>query len=79
MQNMGKGQYSVLPPPLQRIQWTGALHAAPKLSLNVGGVFHLINRYCLNPSNGEATFVQSIRTKIFLKNHPNPVMLVFIG
>ena len=36
-------------------------------------------KYGLTPSNAEATFVQSTRTKRFLKKHLNPVMLVCIG
>ena len=32
--------------------------------------------YLFNPSNAEATFVQSSR---FFENHLNPVMLAFIG
>ena len=32
----------------------------------------------LNPSNAEATFVQSTGMQIFFENHLNPVMLVFI-
>ena len=32
-----------------------------------------------NPSNAEATFVQSKRTQRVFENHLNPVMLVFIG
>ena len=33
----------------------------------------------LNPSNAEATFVQSTKSQSFCENHLNPVMLVFIG
>ena len=36
--------------------------------------FHLFNS-----SNSEASFVQSTVIKRFLKDHLNPVMLVFIG
>ena len=32
-----------------------------------------------SPSNAETTFVQSTWTQEFLKNHLNPVLLVFIG
>ena len=31
-----------------------------------------------NPSNAEATFVQSTSTQRYFENHLNPVMLVFI-
>ena len=34
--------------------------------------------YIINPSNAKATYVQSTMTQRFLKNHLNPVMLVFI-
>ena len=33
----------------------------------------------VNPSNSEATFVQSTLDAKILENHQNPVMLVFIG
>ena len=33
----------------------------------------------INPSNAEATFVQSTRTQNLFENHLNPVILIFIG
>ena len=32
-----------------------------------------------NPSNADATFIQSTRMQRFLKNHLNLIILVFIG
>ena len=49
------------------------------LKWHIAGMDNLQQEILLNPSNTEATFVQSTMTKRFLKTIYNPVMLVLIG
>ena len=42
-------------------------------------LYALLKQFMLNPSNAEATSIQSTSMQKIFENHLNPVMLVFIG
>ena len=60
-----------------RIGFLVANYFPPRKCELISGSGDLEDKF--NPSSGQATFVQTTRTQNILKNHPNPVMLVFIG